>query len=58
VKQLFLMINVVAGVKCISFTKKTKKLQFNSDTFKPFNVEQNQPRIEISAIVYFQLHQF
>jgi len=52
------MINVVAGVKCISFTKKTKKLQFNSDTFKPFNVEQNQPRIEISAIVYFQLHQF
>jgi len=37
--------------------KKTGKLQFNSDTSKPFNVEQNQPRIEISAIVNFQLHQ-
>jgi len=38
--------------------EKTGKLQFNSDTFKPFNVEQNQLRIEVSAIVYFQLHQF
>jgi len=58
VKQLFVMINLVAGVKFHSFTKKTGELQFNSDTFKPFNVEQNKLRIEISAIVYFQLHQF
>jgi len=26
VKQLFVMINVVAGVKCVSFTKKNRKI--------------------------------
>jgi len=56
VKELFVKNIVVAGIKFPSFGKKTGKLQFNSDTFKQF--KQNQPRIEIRAIVYFQLHQF
>ena len=58
VKQLFVMNNVVAGENVFPSRKKTGKLQFNSDTFKPFNLRQNHPRIEISASVYFHLHQF
>jgi len=47
---------VVAGIKFPSFEKKIGKLHFNTDTLKQFNFEQNNPRIEISTIVYFHLH--
>jgi len=39
VKQLLVMNSVVAGLKFHCFAKKTGKLQFHSDTFKPFNMD-------------------
>jgi len=57
------MNSVVAGITFLSFAKKNKnskktktKSQFNSDPFKPFNVEQNESKIEINVIVSFYLH--